>query len=163
MFKRETPAQNTPQQPPPAQNTQQQAQPQRPAAPKMETVIGPNCQMSGIIKSDGGIRIEGVFDGQIMTAGNLYIAETAKVIAEIQAFNIVVSGSMKGNITANKLEITETGKVWGDLNINSITLAEGAYLRGNTNMTGDLEPPMIEAPKFVAAKVVVPELSAPRN
>lgn len=166
MFKRDNPANN-------AQNNaaqqaaynQQQAAQQRPAAaaPKMETVIGPNCQMSGIIKSDGGIRIEGVFDGQIQTAGNLVIADTAKVIAEVQAFNILVSGSLKGNITANKLEVTETGKVWGDLNINSISLAEGAYLRGSTNMTGDIEPPMIESPKFQSAKSVVAELSAPQN
>jgi cytoskeletal protein CcmA (bactofilin family) len=117
-------------------------------ATKIETVIGPNCRMSGVLQSDGGIRIEGVFEGQIQTTGNLVVAETAKVVAEIQAYNMVVSGSVKGNVTANRVEITETGKLWGDLNVNSLLLNEGAYLRGQTNMGGDVEPPLIEGPKI---------------
>ena len=133
-----------------------------PNASKMETIIGANCQMSGVMKSDGGIRIEGIFDGQIQTAGNLVIAESAKVLADIQAFNIVVSGTVKGNITANKLEVTETGRVFGDLNINSLMLAEGAYMRGQTNMTGDVEPPMIEAPRVAPVRPALAEIEAPK-
>jgi cytoskeletal protein CcmA (bactofilin family) len=45
------------------------------------------------------------------------------------------------------VEILETGRVWGDLTINSLLLNEGAYLRGQTTMHGDIEPPMIEPPK----------------
>ncbi len=54
---------------------------------------------------------------------------------------------MKGNVNANRVEILETGRVWGDLTINSLLLNEGAYLRGQTTMHGDIEPPLIEAPK----------------
>ena len=35
----------------------------------------------------------------------------------------------------------------GDLTINSLLLNEGAYFRGQTMMHGDIEPPLIEAPK----------------
>jgi len=45
------------------------------------------------------------------------------------------------------VEILETGRVWGDLTINSLLLNEGAYLRGQTTMHGDIEPPMIEPPR----------------
>lgn len=117
--------------------------------PKIETVIGPNCRITGTIQSDGGIRIEGIFEGSIQTTGNLVVAESATVLAEIQAYNISISGSVKGNIVANKIEITETGKVWGDLSINALLLHEGAYLKGQTNMGGSLEPPSIEAPRLV--------------
>ena len=50
--------------------------------------------------------------GTLQTTGNLVVAESAKVIAEVQAYNVTVSGQVKGNITANKVEITESGKVW---------------------------------------------------
>jgi cytoskeletal protein CcmA (bactofilin family) len=120
-----------------------------PQSPKIETVIGANCHINGTLKSDGGIRIEGVFEGTLETTGNLVISETATVIAEVRAYNMSVSGSLKGNVTANKVEITETGKVWGDLAINSLLLHEGAYLKGQTNMGGGIEPPMIEAPRIV--------------
>ena len=114
---------------------------------KIETVIGPNARFRGDIQSDGGARIEGVFEGTIDITGNLIIGEGAKVIADITAHNISISGAVKGDIGANKVEILENGRVWGNLTINSLLLNEGAYLRGKTTMQGDLEPPMIEPPK----------------
>lgn len=119
------------------------------AAPisKIETIIGPNVHFRGDIQSDGGVRIDGVFEGTIDITGNLAILEGAKIIADIKANNISISGAVKGNITGNRVEILETGRVWGDLTINSLLLNEGAYLRGQTTMHGDIEPPMIEPPK----------------
>ncbi|MDY6878368.1 MAG: polymer-forming cytoskeletal protein [Chloroflexota bacterium] len=114
---------------------------------KIETIIGPNAHFRGDIQSDGGVRIDGVFEGTIDITGNLVILEGAKIIADIKANNVSISGAVKGNITGNRVEILETGRVWGDLTINSLLLNEGAYLRGQTTMHGDIEPPMIEPPK----------------
>lgn len=122
-----------------------------PAAPapgtKIETIIGPNAHFRGDIQSDGGMRIDGIFEGNVEVSGNLVIGESAKVIAEITAKNVSISGAIKGNVNGNRVEILETGRVWGDLTINSLLLNEGAYFRGRTMMHGDLEPPMIEPPK----------------
>jgi cytoskeletal protein CcmA (bactofilin family) len=114
---------------------------------QIETVIGPNARVRGDIQSDGGARIEGVFEGTIDVTGNLIIGEGAKVIADISAHNISISGAVKGDIDGNKVEILENGRVWGNLTISSLLLNEGAYLRGRTTMHGDIEPPMIEPPK----------------
>jgi cytoskeletal protein CcmA (bactofilin family) len=86
-------------------------------------------------------------EGNIDITGNLVIGEGAKLIAEVKANNISISGAVKGNINGNRVEILETGRVWGDLTINSLLLNEGAYLRGQTTMHGDIEPPLIEPPK----------------
>lgn len=161
MFGRDRSAPQQQQQQPPTQGSTVNAGPAQnvnlqspPTTAKIETVIGPNCRLTGTLQSDGGIRIEGVFEGNLQTTGNLVIAETAKVVAEVQAYNVTVSGQVKGNITANKVEITEQGKVWGDLNVNSMLLHEGAYLRGSTNMSGDVEPPAFEPPRIAAPKPV---------
>ena len=114
---------------------------------KIETIIGPNAHFRGDVQADGGVRIEGIFEGSIDITGNLVIGEGAKLIAQINANNISVSGAVKGNITGNRVEILETGRGWGDLTINSLLLNEGAYLRGQTTMHGDVEPPLIEPPK----------------
>ncbi|MFQ6101199.1 MAG: polymer-forming cytoskeletal protein [Anaerolineae bacterium] len=120
-----------------------------PVAPasKIETIVGPNAYFRGDIQSDGGVRVDGIFEGNIDITGNLVIGEGAKIIAEIRANNISISGAVKGNVNGNRVEILETGRVWGDLTINSLLLNEGAYLRGQTTMHGDIEPPMIEPPK----------------
>jgi len=117
------------------------------AVSKIETIIGPNAHFRGDIQSDGGIRIDGILEGNIDITGNLVIGEGAKLIAEVKANNVSISGAVKGNITGNRVEILETGRVWGDLTINSLLLNEGAYLRGQTTMHGDIEPPLIEPPK----------------
>lgn len=134
---------------------------------EIETVIGANSYFRGDVQSDGGARVDGVFEGSIDVTGNLIIGESAKVIADIKANNISVSGAVKGDISANKVEILEDGCVWGNLKVNSLLLNEGAYLRGQTTMAGDLEPPMIEAPKksreetrAAAAKIVDGEVKA---
>ena len=114
---------------------------------KIETIIGPNAYIRGDIQSDGGVRVEGVFEGSIDITGNLIIGEGAKIVADIKANNVSISGAIKGNVNGNMVEILETGRVWGDLTINSLLLNEGAYLRGQTTMHGDIEPPMIEPPR----------------
>jgi len=114
---------------------------------KIETIIGPNAYFRGEIQSDGGVRVDGVLEGNVDITGNLVIGEGAKIIADIKANNISISGAIKGNINGNRVEILETGRVWGDLTINSLLLNEGAYLRGQTTMHGDIEPPLIEPPR----------------
>ncbi|MBU0705315.1 MAG: polymer-forming cytoskeletal protein [Chloroflexi bacterium] len=129
-----------------------------PAAPasKIETIIGPNAHFRGDIQSDGGVRVDGIVEGSIDITGNLVIGEGAKIIAQIKANNISISGAIKGDIAGNRVEILETGRVWGDLTINSLLLNEGAYLRGQTTMHADIEPPMIEAPKSQSRPVAQP-------
>jgi len=118
---------------------------------KIETLIGPNAHFRGDIQSDGGVRIDGIFEGSIDITGNLVIGEGAKIVAEIKASNISIAGAVKGNVNGNRVEILETGRVWGDLTIKSLLLNEGAYLRGQTTMQGDIEPPLIEPPKPMPA------------
>jgi cytoskeletal protein CcmA (bactofilin family) len=116
-------------------------------AAKIDTVIGPNAYFRGDIQSDGGARIDGIFEGTIDITGNLIIGQGAKVVADVQANNISISGAIKGDINANKVEILESGRMWGDLKVNSLLLNEGAYLRGQTTMHADVEPPLIEPPR----------------
>ncbi|MFZ5915376.1 MAG: bactofilin family protein [Chloroflexota bacterium] len=118
-----------------------------PAATKIETVIGPTANFRGTIQADGSIRIDGIFEGSIETAGNLVIGEQAKILANIKAYNVSVAGAVKGDINANRVEVLETGKIWGDLTVNSFTLDDGGFLSGQVHMHTDMLPPMLEAPK----------------
>jgi cytoskeletal protein CcmA (bactofilin family) len=111
----------------------------------VETVIGPSCRVNGTLQTDGGVRVEGRFDGEIRITGNLVITETAKVDADVQAYNVILSGSLKGSITANRIEFPKTGTLSGNLSVNSLVFSEGAYLHGQANIGVDLKPPMMGA------------------
>ncbi len=113
----------------------------------LDTTIGPNANFKGAIQSDGGMRIDGIFEGTIEIAGNLVVSESGKVVADIKAQTISVSGAIKGTISANgRLEILSTGKVWGDMSVASFLIDEGGFFRGQSVMPGEPDFALLEAP-----------------
>jgi cytoskeletal protein CcmA (bactofilin family) len=52
---------------------------------------------------------------------------------------IIVAGAVKGNITAEKLEIRSTGRVWGDVHVVTFATEEGAFLRGQITMEDNID------------------------
>jgi cytoskeletal protein CcmA (bactofilin family) len=107
----------------------------------IETVLGPGVHYKGTLNGAAGIRIEGSFDGVINVKGPVVIADGAKVTADIQASAVSVGGSLKGNITAGKVEILSTGRVWGDLTTSAFASEEGAFLRGSVKMEDEAPTP----------------------
>jgi len=115
---------------------------------RIEAVIGPAASFNGHLKCDGSVRIDGLCEGSIETAGNVIIGEGGKVMADITAENVSVSGAVKGNITARgRLEILPTGRVWADIAVTSFLIDEGGFFRGRSIMSGEPEPSLIEAPQ----------------
>jgi len=116
-----------------------------PASDRIENVIGPTATFVGELKCDGGVRIDGVFQGTLETMGNVIVGETAKVAADLVGRNISISGAVKGNITASgRLEILSTGLVWGDIQVASFLIDEGGVFSGNSQMPAEFEPLLIE-------------------
>jgi len=112
---------------------------------KIENVFGPSTRFEGNLTSDGNIRVDGVFEGTIETAGNVIIGEQARVMADIKANGVQVWGAVKGNITAlGRLEILSSGRVWGDIKVAALLIDEGGVLRGQCIMQGEGEPLLIE-------------------
>ena len=108
---------------------------------KIESVLGPGIVFQGSLTGAGGVRIEGTLDGRLGVKGPVVVADGAKVTADIQAGSVQVGGSVKGNITAARVEILSTGRVWGDLITTAFSTEEGAFLRGQVRMEDDLPAP----------------------
>lgn len=120
MFKRR----NQPSQPPVVQTVE-----------RITSVLGAGVIWQGSISGSGGVRVEGTFEGQITLKGLLVVGETGKVTCEnVRAVNVIVAGAVKGNITAQKVEIRTSGRVWGDIVTTAFATEEGAFLRGQIRM-----------------------------
>ena len=116
---------------------------------QVETVVGPTTNFKGTVQNDGGLRVEGVFEGAVETGGNLIVGEEAKVMADIVAYNVSVAGSVKGNVKANRVEILSTGRVWGNITVKSFLVDEGGFVRGEIIMEGaEFKPPITKSPKL---------------
>jgi cytoskeletal protein CcmA (bactofilin family) len=102
---------------------------------RITSVLGVGLIWQGNMAGSGGVRVEGTFEGQIALKGLLVVGETGKVTCEnIRAANVIVAGAVKGNITAQKVEIRSSGRVWGDIITTAFATEEGAFLRGQIRM-----------------------------
>lgn len=107
---------------------------------RVTSVLGPGIIWSGNLGGKGGIRIEGTFEGEINIRGLVVVGETGKVTCQnVRANTVVIAGSLKGNVTAEKLEIRSTGRVWGDVVTTAFSTEEGAFLRGQVRMEEKVE------------------------
>ncbi len=107
---------------------------------RVNSVLGAGISWQGEINGIGGVRIDGAFDGQITINGVVVVGEQGRVTTRhIRAKSVIVSGSVKGDITAQRVEISRTGRVWGDVTTVSFSTEEGAFLRGQITMEDELE------------------------
>lgn len=102
---------------------------------RVTSVLGPGVVWKGDLSGSGGVRIEGAFEGDISLRGLLVVGETGRVTCDhLQAKVVIVAGAVRGDITAEKVEIRSTGRVWGDVVTAGFATEEGAFLRGQIRM-----------------------------
>jgi cytoskeletal protein CcmA (bactofilin family) len=77
--------------------------------------------------------VDGSVEGLIqLDDRKLTVGATAKVTADIIAREVVVFGTVKGNLRAkDRIEIKKDGSVNGDLTTARIMIEDGAYFKGS--------------------------------
>lgn len=99
------------------------------------SIIASNAYWNGTLQSEGSLHIHGRAEGELVAVKDLYIADGAKVDAEILAENVVVAGVVRGRIEArNRLEVLPEGHVAGDVKVQKLVIHEGARLAGHLRM-----------------------------
>jgi cytoskeletal protein CcmA (bactofilin family) len=109
--------------------------PSAPTLDRITSVLSAGINWKGDLSGSGGVRIEGTFEGDIAMRGLLVVGETGRVTCHsLRANTVIVAGAVKGDITAERLEIRSTGKVWGNVVTVTFSTEEGAFLRGQITM-----------------------------
>ncbi len=99
-----------------------------------ETVLGANCALEGLLRSEANVRLDGTFDGELEIDGNVLVGETARINADISARNISIAGAVRGNVSGRKVQLLRTGRVWGDIRATALSTEEGAFIDGKITM-----------------------------
>ncbi len=117
-----------------------------------ETIIGASIKVKGNFHGQGNIVIEGNLEGSLKTNANIFIGEKAKVVASVEAQDIVVNGEIKGSVIAkNFLSLGSTAKISGDVLYKEISMEKGAIINGQLlASTGDDRKNSKTSPKALA-------------
>ena len=100
--------------------------------------IGTSISIKGQITAKEPLTIAGRVDGTIQVEGHpLTILAGAQVTAAtIVAHEVVIGGNVTGQVDATgRIIVRETAKIEGDLTAPSISVAEGAILKGRIQTT----------------------------
>jgi cytoskeletal protein CcmA (bactofilin family) len=130
-------------------------QPVRPAEPvRVETpragnaVLGKSVVVKGQIFGREDLTIDGEVEGTVeLQEHRLTVGSNGKVTATVKAREVVVQGTVHGNIeTREKIEIRKDARVVGDIRTARIVIEDGAYFKGNIDIVR-AEVPKAAAPK----------------
>lgn len=98
-------------------------------------ILGEKTEFKGILTFVGTTRIDGKFEGEVVTKDTLIVGKTANIKAEISAGTIVTQGKIHGNLVASKkVEIKEGSELIGNIKTPSLHIEENAIFEGNCEM-----------------------------
>jgi cytoskeletal protein CcmA (bactofilin family) len=103
--------------------------------------LGSSLHVKGEISGNEDLYIDGTVEGLVhLDEGKLTVGVTAKLTADIIAGEVIVYGSVKGNVRAKgKIEIKKDGSVNGDLTTAQIMIEDGAYFKGSIETDRSVE------------------------
>jgi cytoskeletal protein CcmA (bactofilin family) len=95
--------------------------------------LGASLHVKGEISGNEDLHVDGSVEGLIQLEDRkLTVGASAKVTADVVAREVVVYGSVKGNLRArDRIEIKKDGSVIGDLTTARIMIEDGAYFKGS--------------------------------
>ncbi len=100
------------------------------------TYIGKSIVIKGEINGDEPIQIDGRVEGPIsLREGRVNIGREASVTSSVRAGEVIVRGTLEGNVTAtNRVEVHSGGSLTGDVTAGRVTVELGAFFHGKVDM-----------------------------
>ncbi len=102
------------------------------------TVIGEGSVFEGKFMVDGGIRIDGKFEGEVLKVSHVMIGVKGRVKSNISALSVIVEGVLIGNIDAKvRVMLLPTSRVYGDITTPELIVHQGVIFEGKIKIVPD--------------------------
>lgn len=136
------------------------------ASRRIDSLVGKNTKIMGDLDFSGGLLIDGKVMGNITATedenATITISENGYVQGEIQIPNIIINGTVEGNVYAsNHVELAKKARVFGNVYYNLFEMAMGAEVNGNLVHVTDDHVPQEEVVVSLETKSEPPGLKEP--
>jgi len=112
----------------------------KPAAPAsapgdLSAFIDQGSEFEGKLSFKDTVRIDGHFRGEISSENTLIVGETGTVEATIYSKNVVISGSVSGDIHApGSVVLHKSARLDGNIETPHLSIEDGAKFNGSVSM-----------------------------
>jgi len=126
-----------------------------PPQKRIDSLIGAGTIVEGNVNFKGGLRIDGVVHGNVVSTdgepGTLVISEQARVDGEIRVSHIVINGTVNGPVAADDyLELQVHSRVTGDVTYKTLEMHVGAVVEGRLNHSEPGSASVVELKRVAA-------------
>lgn len=91
--------------------------------------------IKGELHFEDTFKVSGKITGSVISeGGDLELYEQGEIEGEVRVRHALVSGSIGGELRAERVEITSTGKVTADVYTPALLIREGAFFEGRCFM-----------------------------
>lgn len=106
-----------------------------PNAADAHTILGREAKFNGKLIFEGAVRIDGKFEGEIVTEDLLLIGPNAEVRAQLHVGSVVINGQVEGDIFAkSQVEIKAPGRLRGNVTTPTLIIERGVLFDGTCKM-----------------------------
>jgi cytoskeletal protein CcmA (bactofilin family) len=101
------------------------------------TVIGRSVTIRGELSGKEDLFMDGTVEGTITLSGSrLTVGPNARLMADLNAQDVVVYGFVEGNIRASgRIELRESAVVKGDIAAERLSIEENASIKGRVELS----------------------------
>lgn len=105
------------------------------ARDEINAFLGAGTNYHGKLHFQGAVRIDGNFQGEVVSEGTLVIGQEAVVDGQVKVGQLVLSGKLKGEVEAkSKVVLHKTANLQGNIRTPVLVVEEGAVLEGELVM-----------------------------
>ncbi|HYC10132.1 MAG TPA: polymer-forming cytoskeletal protein [Steroidobacteraceae bacterium] len=118
--------------------------------PRIDTLIGKSARVSGDVDFQGGLHLDGRVTGNVRSDdspdASLSVSETGSVEGTVQVPNVMLSGTVRGDIHAReRVVLGATARVEGNVYYGIIEMTLGAQIIGKLVRLAPEAPPAAPA------------------
>ena len=98
----------------------------------INTIIGKGSSITGNLRINGFVRLDGDIDGNLETDGNIIIGDSARIRGDVKAKAVIVGGIVVGNILAQEsAKLLSNSAVLGDVISRKVQVEDKATFHGH--------------------------------